>query len=579
MAEIQWGLLANLGKNFVDSYDAGRKRRDEELSRDADREVAGIYAGRLGGSGTAPAAPAGSSVANLGEAPKLPTFAQGDRIGQYGEAIAAKESGGRYDAVGPTHAKLGRALGKYQVMEANVAPWTREALGRELTPDEFLASPQAQDAVFQHRFGKYVAETGSPEDAASMWFTGRPLAEGANKRDVLGTTGRAYVDSFRANLARIGGAPDLPATKVAMPDAAARSTAEADLPVEKGAAAQFQVPGQPALPAGVAGMAAQIQGMLNSQNPYTRKHGIALAEKHLVGDKFGFQVVGDKLYRTDPRTGSAAPIATELKPTSDLQEYEYYRRQAIEAGQKPDDYTTWHRANKAASKTDINIKTEGNIPPGYQLERDEKGNPLRMVPIPGSPAAIEAQEKSEKSAKAKQQTAASGNIVVQDIDRVLQLASDPNSLPITGGAGSFLSRVPYTAAHDAANLLETVKANATFDRLQQMREASPTGGALGAVSDFENRRLAATIGSLEQSQSKEQFVRNLARVKEVYLDIVHGPGNRPQAEVPAAAAQPKPQGQAQGQIVPSFAAVPEGKRFRAPDGKVYRKVNGKAVAE
>lgn len=362
MPEIRWDLLANLGKTFTDSYDAGRKRRDEDLSREADREEARLNLQRLagGGASTAPA----TTIASLGTAPsasaapKLPTFAQGDRIGQYAEAIAAKESGGRYDAVGPTHAKLGRALGKYQVMEANVAPWTREALGRELSAQEFLADPQAQDAVFKHRFGKYVAETGSPEDAASMWFTGRPAAEGANKRDVLGTTGRSYVESFRSNLARAQGAPDLPATKVAMPGEGAAPAA--DLPVEKGAEVQFQVPGQPALPPGVSSLAAQIQGMLKSSNPFVVKRGNEYAQKYLTGDKYGFQVVGDKLYRTDPRTGAAAPIADAQKPTSDLQEYEYYRRQAREQGQKPDDFTTWARGNKAAGATQVTVGDKGD---------------------------------------------------------------------------------------------------------------------------------------------------------------------------------------------------------------------------
>src|SRR5690606_3574220 len=76
-------------------------------------------------------------------------------------------------------------------------------------------------------------------------------------------------------------------------------------------------------------------------------------------------------------------------------------------------------------------------------------------------------------------------------------------------------------------LLTTVKANVGFDRLQAMREASPTGGALGAVSDFENRQLQATLGNLEQSQTPDQLKYNLQRFKDTYLDIIHGPGNRP----------------------------------------------------
>lgn len=150
--------------------------------------------GALGGSGAFPPAPGGSKVADaLAGKPNSDS-----PNGNYRDAIASIESAGSgdYGAIGPTHKKLGRALGRYQVMEANVGPWSKEALGREVTPDEFLRDPSIQDAVFDHRFGGYVQKYGNPQDAASAWFTGKPLAQGANRRDVLGTTGSAYVSKF-----------------------------------------------------------------------------------------------------------------------------------------------------------------------------------------------------------------------------------------------------------------------------------------------------------------------------------------------------------------------------------------------
>lgn len=149
----------------------------------------------------------------------LPSFAQGSDIGRYAGAIQSNESGGNYGIVGPTHPKYGRALGAYQVMESNLPSWSREAIGREVTPDEFLRSPQIQDAIFQKKFGQAVEKYGNPQDAASVWFTGRPLAQGANARDVLGTTGQRYVDKFTAALNRgaPASAPQLPATAMQMP--------------------------------------------------------------------------------------------------------------------------------------------------------------------------------------------------------------------------------------------------------------------------------------------------------------------------------------------------------------------------
>jgi hypothetical protein len=77
--------------------------------------------------------------------------------------------------IGPGHSLAGdRAYGKFQVMGSNVGPWTKEILGQEMTPEEFLANPQAQEAVFKGKFGQYVQQTGDPKAAAAMWFSGQP---------------------------------------------------------------------------------------------------------------------------------------------------------------------------------------------------------------------------------------------------------------------------------------------------------------------------------------------------------------------------------------------------------------------
>ncbi|OAH17561.1 hypothetical protein AX289_31355 [Methylorubrum populi] len=197
-------------------------------TRGASKQLGETLGGLFGGGGeAAPAEPsaAGDFGSNLSRSYRqggtLPTFAQGSDIGRYASAIQSNESGGRYDIVGPTHKKYGRALGAYQVMESNLPSWSKEAIGREVSPDEFLRSPQIQDAIFQTKFGQAVAKYGNPEDAASVWFTGRPLAQGANAKDVLGTTGAEYVRRFNSALGRApaGAAPSLPATAMRMPSA------------------------------------------------------------------------------------------------------------------------------------------------------------------------------------------------------------------------------------------------------------------------------------------------------------------------------------------------------------------------
>lgn len=133
--------------------------------------------------------------------------ASGDMV-PYQNAIAGIESGGNYGAVGPTHPKMGRALGKYQVMEANVGPWSQAALGRAVSPDEFLASPEIQDAVFNSQFGQYVQKYG-PEKAAQAWFAG-PGGIGTNRQDSLGTSVPEYARKFTAALGQGGEAQPMP---------------------------------------------------------------------------------------------------------------------------------------------------------------------------------------------------------------------------------------------------------------------------------------------------------------------------------------------------------------------------------
>lgn len=99
--------------------------------------------------------------------------------------------------------------------------------------------------------------------------------------------------------------------------------------------------------------------------------------------------------------------------------------------------------------------------------------------------------------------------VDEDIDRVLSTLD--TAWGQTGIWGAAV--VPGTPAYDVRQSLETIRANIGFDRLQQMREASPTGGALGQISDSENRLLQATAGSLDPKQSKEQLRQNLQRIK------------------------------------------------------------------
>ena len=150
-----------------------------------------------------------------------------------------------------------------------------------------------------------------------------------------------------------------------------------------------------------------------------------------------------------------------------------------------------------------------------------------------APAAVVAEREAKKEArtqekedKLKQSNQATASIVVQDGNRILEMIKkNPRAVgPWVGDIGKY---VPGTGARTIMQMLDTIKANTSFDKLQAMRAASPTGGALGQVSDSENRLLQATIGKLDVSLPRPVFEDNLKRVINQYNDTIHGPGGGP----------------------------------------------------
>lgn len=140
-------------------------------------------------------------------------------------------------------------------------------------------------------------------------------------------------------------------------------------------------------------------------------------------------------------------------------------------------------------------------------------------PIPGTPTA-----RSEE--RQRQSEVRTGGVILREIDRALDLM-DTAALPTAGFGATTAARIPGTAASDVRSLIDTVRANIGFQQLNQMRQESPTGGALGNVTVEELRFLQNAAGSLDQSQSPAQFRQNLNNIREMYLDVIHGPGNRP----------------------------------------------------
>jgi hypothetical protein len=141
--------------------------------------------------------------------------------------------------------------------------------------------------------------------------------------------------------------------------------------------------------------------------------------------------------------------------------------------------------------------TVGKAPPGYRFIPGSK----ELEIIPGGPQDFKYQA-AYSQAQQKVDT------VKTSLDRLDdaagKLLKSPGLNGIVGIQGMF-PNVPGWAAADAKALLENIKTQVGINALQAMRDASKTGGALGQVSDFENKMLQNSLYSLEQSQSLEQM--------------------------------------------------------------------------
>lgn len=83
----------------------------------------------------------------------------------------------------------------------------------------------------------------------------------------------------------------------------------------------------------------------------------------------------------------------------------------------------------------------------------------------------------------------------------------------TAGYGAALANLPATEARKLEGYITTLKANIGFKALQDMRAASPTGGALGQVAVQELNYLQSIEGSLDRYQDPETLRANIQGIQ------------------------------------------------------------------
>lgn len=147
----------------------------------------------------------------------------------------------------------------------------------------------------------------------------------------------------------------------------------------------------------------------------------------------------------------------------------------------------------------------GQKPPtGYRWTPD--GN---LEPIPGGPKDL-----SQKNKAISETAEMKAKIVTDKVDEALK----ETGFLSTGLTGTLLGNIPGTKAYNLDKTIDTIKANIGFNELQAMRQASPTGGALGQVAVRELDMLQSVIASLDKGQSEEKLRNSLTQVRQHYAN-------------------------------------------------------------
>jgi hypothetical protein len=173
-----------------------------------------------------------------------------------------------------------------------------------------------------------------------------------------------------------------------------------------------------------------------------------------------------------------------------------------------------------------------------------KGEGEGYLNLPKAESALKAYETESK-------------FLIEDVDRALGQAG-PWTTGFAGNLGSFIAGTP---AHDLSKTVTGIQARLGFETLQQMRDNSPTGGALGSITERELELLQSTWGSLMQSQSEAQFRHYMGRIKQIKQEYAvlkreayqrdvarFGAANVPNPDTGGAPAQPAPQQKQQGKM-------------------------------
>lgn len=225
----------------------------------------------------------------------------------------------------------------------------------------------------------------------------------------------------------------------------------------------------------------------------------------------------------------SAPFAVSEAPADDLtsaiQNYQFLIGQGV-------DPAIAQQQAFGGGQTNVSVNTgaNGQVYPTPPFGQDYRRNPdgtvaidpvtgtPTIVNVTGGPQAVEAQALTDKSALSSGRQDTSSDTVLNAATEARRLAGLPGN---TGWTGAAWRISPFSDASELQRQINVLKSNATIENLTAMRQASPTGGALGSVTEKEGAMLADAAGALDPDSPN--FNTQLDNYERTLFKIIHGP--------------------------------------------------------
>jgi hypothetical protein len=205
--------------------------------------------------------------------------------------------------------------------------------------------------------------------------------------------------------------------------------------------------------------------------------------------------------------------------TTTQQEYEMAKSQGF-TGTFLDYQTALAEARRDQTTVNNNIPagveplgTEGQI----LVPDDSQPSGYRVEVAAGSKLDQERADLAATDTRANELAATASEVVTTAASRARTAVAGQNF----GSTGtSAAAMLPWTDSAEVVRQVDVLKAQAVASNLQAMRDASPTGGALGQVTAPELKLLADKSGAL--NPNSPTFLRDLEDYERTLLETIHG---------------------------------------------------------